>query len=738
LSQPRSSPLGARWPSWRAWRRHAVAAVRQLGEGVGPAGWRWGLGALVLVAAVLRLVGLERAPLPVNQDELSNLYDATCIAQTGADRWGARHPVLLRGFGDLDYRPALQAWLTALPMALGGFSVGLGRMVSGVLGTLTVLLLALVARPLLGRGGALVAGLLVALSPWHLLYSRLAHEGAALPPFFVALVLWLWQRARIRRYRPAAMLAVGLALGAATNAYQASRLAAVLLGGLVVGELALGVWRLRARWRRRGLGFLALAGGAVLAALPQVWAAWAQSEHFFARARERFLPVAGSVELAVQVTRNLGANLAPHYLFFSSGSYNNLSMGRALPVEAPFFYLGLAAGWWCLPCGRRRQLAQLLAVLIACVLPAALTDTEPHALRASGASILIGVFSCLGMLVAVGGAWAATGRQTIGGQLASSRRRPWRAGGILVAAATGAAICAAVLIVGYWRSERLRDDGHQHLLVLMGRWLGLHAGEWDRVMVDPSGIQPYLYVVAFGGMSPREFQAAPKEVEGGGWYEVRRVGRFAFLGFGEALDRWRAAGSPRWLVALRDARPQHGRVVGEIAFGGHRVVFASLEQVPAVPGEVSLGGLPMEAESCAFAPPTAGAAFNGGPLDLGGVRYGRGIGMHAPCRARFRLPPGAWRLRALGGVGDSARPCELGLVRLAVLGDGGRHLAESGTLRLGDSPWPVDLDLSGQSTVTLEAGDAGNGIDCDHVVWADAVLVPVPVVAGSQPVARSQ
>ena len=118
------------------------------------------------------------------------------------------------------------------------------------------------------------------------------------------------------------------------------------------------------------------------------------------------------------------------------------------------------------------------------------------------------------------------------------------------------------------------------------------------------------------------------------------------------------------------------------------------------------------------------SAFNDGPLDLAGVRYVRGVGMHAPCKARFRLPPGSWRLRATAGVGDSARSCELALVRLAVLGDSDRQLAESGPLRLGTAPWAVDVDLSGQSTVTLDAGDAGNGRDCDHVVWADAMLVP--------------
>ena len=179
-------------------------------------------------------------------------------------------------------------------------------------------------------------------------------------------------------------------------------------------------------------------------------------------------------------------------------------------------------------------------------------------------------------------------------------------------------------------------------------------------------------------------------------------------------------------MVLHNASPQHGRVLDEVSVGGERVVFAVLEDSPVTPGELALDGQPLEPQPCEFAPPALNAAFNGAPLDLAGVRYLRGVGMHAPCKARFRLPPGSWRLRATAGVGDSARSCELAMVCLAVLGDSDRKLAESGPLRHGDSPWAVDVDLSGQSTVTLDVGDAGNGRDCDHVVWAEAMLVPVP------------
>jgi len=672
---------------------------------------------LLLLAALLRLVGLEWAPLPVNQDELSNAYDAWCLAQTGCDRWGRPHPALLRGFGDLDYRPALQAWLTVLPAKVGGFSVGAARGVSGVVGTLTVLLVALAARPLLGPGGALLAALFVVLSPWHLLYSRMAHEGGALPPFFVASVIVLWHRARGRRYAPAAMLWLGLAIGAATNAYQASRFFALGASALVAGELGLWVRRRPARFRRGAIGLGTLVVGAALTAAPQLWAAVAEPEHFFARARERLLPATGAADLAIHVTRNLAANLGPRYLFFSSGEYNNLSMGRALPVEAPLFYLGLVGGWCWLPSGRRRRWARLTMLLVLCLLPAALTDTQPHALRASGASVLVGLYSCLAWLAVAAG--ASAGRATADRFAWRQRAAMW-----LGAGAVAAAVCASLLATAYWRSEQWRDAGHQHLLVRMGQWLGRHAGGFERVIVDPAGIQPYLYVAAFAGMTPQEFQAAPKKVDTVGWDEVMQVGRFHFIRLDRALVSWREAGQPPWLVAMRDARPQHGRELGHVEHGDHRVVFSVLDPELGEPGAVPLADLPFVPIGCEFAPPAVNAAFDGGSLDLEGIRYATGIGMHAPCRAVFHLPEGSWRLRAQAGIGDSARGCREALVELRVLGAAGRTLASSGPLTTGSVAWRFEVDLWGQREVTLEADDGGNGRDCDHVVWTDALLVP--------------
>src|SRR5262249_6344611 len=131
----------------------------------------------------LRLFRLEEYPLPVNQDELSNIYDGYSISETGADRWGLKYPIILRGFGEYDYRPPLYAWIEAGTIKIFGFSIFSGRLPSAVLGCISLVILYQVSKKIGGTLFAFFALLLAGLSPWHILFSRMAHEGAALPGF---------------------------------------------------------------------------------------------------------------------------------------------------------------------------------------------------------------------------------------------------------------------------------------------------------------------------------------------------------------------------------------------------------------------------------------------------------------------------------------------------------------------------------------------------------------------------
>jgi alpha-galactosidase len=116
-------------------------------------------------------------------------------------------------------------------------------------------------------------------------------------------------------------------------------------------------------------------------------------------------------------------------------------------------------------------------------------------------------------------------------------------------------------------------------------------------------------------------------------------------------------------------------------------------------------------------------SFNGDPLVLDGIRYERGIGVHAPCALSWRVPAGATALRAVVGVAEQARGCGRGDVVFEVYDQAGRPLFSSGLLTSADGARSVDVPLHGVDAVTLAVLEGRRGRDCDHADWADAAFV---------------
>ena len=96
--------------------------------------------------------------------------------------------------------------------------------------------------------------------------------------------------------------------------------------------------------------------------------------------------------------------------------------------------------------------------------------------------------------------------------------------------------------------------------------------------------------------------------------------------------------------------------------------------------------------------------FDGGPLQLGGTQYRKGLALHGRTELVYRLPDRFSRLRAVVGIDDAVRPG--GKVRLLVRGDG-RELLDT-TVAGSDPPQPVDLDLTGvrRLTIVVDFGDS--------------------------------
>ena len=157
----------------------------------------WLLVIILILAAVLRFYQLGNNPPSLDWDEASIGYNAYSILKTGKDEFGRSFPVSIRSFED--YKPALYTYLTIPAIFLFGLTEFAVRLPSALLGVLTVFGTYLLVKELLKNTyldkkrellAVLTSGLL-AISPWHLQFSRVAFESNS-TLFFVFFGLWAY------------------------------------------------------------------------------------------------------------------------------------------------------------------------------------------------------------------------------------------------------------------------------------------------------------------------------------------------------------------------------------------------------------------------------------------------------------------------------------------------------------------------------------------------------------------
>lgn len=189
----------------------------------------------------------------------------------------------------------------------------------------------------------------------------------------------------------------------------------------------------------------------------------------------------------------------------------------------------------------------------------------------------------------------------------------------------------------------------------------------------------------------------------------------------------------RWTVRVGDDSPVGAvdvPVFAEFRAPGHarvhveRAVRAFVP--PPVPtGEPYVSDLPFMSEGNGWGPVERdrangeNAGGDGNPLTIGGVVYGKGVGVHAPSALSVYLGGGCRTLTAVIGLDDETT--SPGSVVFQVFGDD-RLLHDSGVLRGGDPGRPITVDTAGVRMLELRVTDGGDGRNFDHADWADARL----------------
>ncbi len=162
----------------------------------------WILIGILVLATFLRFYKVSEVPVSLFGDELDVGYHAYSIIQTGRDYQGNFMPIHFHSLAE--WRTPLYLYASVPSVAIFGITplgVRLPAIIFGVLGVLGIYLLAKELltynqKPSVKHPRSLLAALLLAISPWHLQYSRAGFEVTMLLTFLMFGVYFFFRSLR--------------------------------------------------------------------------------------------------------------------------------------------------------------------------------------------------------------------------------------------------------------------------------------------------------------------------------------------------------------------------------------------------------------------------------------------------------------------------------------------------------------------------------------------------------------
>ena len=326
---------------------------------------------IIILAAILRLANLSNLPPGLYLDEVLYGLDAYSLIHTGKDIYGHFLPLAFQSSG---YYPPLfiyilaplflflplEAWVVRLPAALAGIT--------------TIAVLYYFTRQLVSKKHSstpLLAAALLAFSPYHLHFSRVAFL-ASFGIIFPLLATYLFLKQRI--------LLSAIIFGLSTHVHYGYKLFSPLLFGMLII-----LYRTRLKFHRLIIPL-------ILIGFITLFSNWYAVSRYNALSRVDQL----SGTSPNQIITGYLKVFSPQFLFFKSGDYlltNPWGKGLLLTSLLPAFIIGAFK--------LRRLSFNSLIILILWLfippIPSALAGAATHLLRLSPILIPLTIISALGL-----------------------------------------------------------------------------------------------------------------------------------------------------------------------------------------------------------------------------------------------------------------------------------------------------------------------------------------------------
>ncbi len=446
---------------------------------------------ILIFAAFLRLYRLSDYPMGLNADEAALGYNAYSLMLTGRDEHGHSWPVNLESFGD--FKPAGYAYLLIPFIKIFGLTEFAVRLPSAIFGILAVLFIYLLTKEILGAEGyALCAATLLAVSPWHLHFSRGGWE-VNVSTTLILIGVWLFLKKRFALhtlpfalsmyfYQSARVVVPLLSLGLFLLYRPKRILPSALLFLLLLLPLSLSLFSSDAASRLSGVGLLADEG-------PLNRARELRGQHpGWSTPLSRILHNR-PVLYTIQFLKNYTDHFFGDFLFVNGDAIpRNRVPETGLLYFTDFIFLGLGVVYLLRTMNHEPKTKLVWLWLAIAPIAAALTFQTPHALRAH--SLIIPLI----ILIAAGGY--------------SLKETPFK---------FKRSLLLIVAVVYLWQFARYLHQYYVHYpqtypyaweygFKELVAYVGSVQDKYEKILVTDKYDQPYILFLFYSKYPPQNFQ----------------------------------------------------------------------------------------------------------------------------------------------------------------------------------------------------------------------------------------
>lgn len=461
---------------------------------------------IICLAAFFRLYLLDVVPPSPSLDEVSIGYNAYSILKTGKDEYGTAFPLLLRAYDD--WRPAIYVYVVIPFVWVLGLTTVAVRIPSVLMSIGTVYLVYGLCRDLFKSNKyqkhmALIASLLLAISPWHIYISRLGHEAnLGLSALIGGAYLFVHA---IMANRPKILITSAALFAVSFSAYQSEK----IVVPLIVLVLVL-VYR-GSLLRQRKISIAAAVVG-LLISLPLLVATFSTPGALIRfQATSAFDPSQKKITNAKLFAANYISHFKPSWLFWGDRreSHKVPYLGLMYIWEAPFFFLGLLLllGKW-----KEGPSKLFLSWMLIAPIPAAIATQTPHAMRAFTMVPAPQIIESIALV------WILNALPKAGKQL------------FIVVATISAVVGLVALLNNYFSVfPTEQSDSFQYSLAQAIRYILKNKVRVKRTIVtnEQAGYQSYMFYLFFSGYEPAKYLREGGTTSGG-FAETHTIGTVTF------------------------------------------------------------------------------------------------------------------------------------------------------------------------------------------------------------------